>query len=88
MGREGEREGKKHQRVVASCAPPTKDLAHNTGMCLEWELNWQPFDLQACTQSTEVHKPGFCVFDNIYELTFSCSSNNMGSDSQVYCDLI
>ena len=31
-GREGEREGEKHQRVVASCAPPTGDLACNPGM--------------------------------------------------------
>ena len=27
------REGEKHQRVVASCVPPTGDLAHNPGMC-------------------------------------------------------
>ena len=31
-GREGEREGEKHQCVVASGAPPTEDLAHNPGM--------------------------------------------------------
>ena len=30
-GKEKERE--KHQGVVASPAPPTGDLAHNTGMC-------------------------------------------------------
>ena len=28
-GREGEREGEKHQCVVASCLPPTGDLARN-----------------------------------------------------------
>ena len=39
-GKEREREGKKHQCVVASHAPPTGDLAHNPGMCLDWELNW------------------------------------------------
>ena len=32
-GREGEREGEKHQCVVASSVPPTGDLAHNPGMC-------------------------------------------------------
>ena len=33
-GREREREGEKHQCVVASCPPPcTGDLAHNPGMC-------------------------------------------------------
>ena len=39
-GREGEREGEKHQCVLASHTPPTEDLAHNPGMCLNWELNW------------------------------------------------
>ena len=32
-GREGEKEGEKHQCVVASHVPPTGDLAHNPGMC-------------------------------------------------------
>ena len=32
-GREGGREGEKHQCVVASHVPPTGDLAHNPGMC-------------------------------------------------------
>ena len=31
-GREGEREGEKHQCVVASCVPPTGDLACNPGI--------------------------------------------------------
>ena len=38
-GREGERERQKHQCVVASCVPPTRDVAHNLGMCPDWELN-------------------------------------------------
>ena len=38
-GREGEREGEKHQCVVASHTPPTGDLAHNLGLCPDWELN-------------------------------------------------
>ena len=42
-GREGERQGEKHHCVVASHVPPTGDLAHNPGMCPDWELNWQPF---------------------------------------------
>ena len=37
-GREKEKE--KHQYVVASSAPPTGDLAHNAGMCPDWESNW------------------------------------------------
>ena len=57
-GREGEREGEKHQRVVASHSPPTGDLACDPGMCPDWELNWQPSGSQAATQSTEPHQPG------------------------------
>ena len=57
-GKEGEREGEKHQSVVASCAPATGDLDHNPGMCPDWESNWQPFDLQVGTQSVEPHQPG------------------------------
>ena len=57
-GREVEREGEKHQCVVASHAPPTGHLAHNPGMCANWELNWGPFHSQASAQSTEPHQPG------------------------------
>ena len=57
-GREGEKEGEKHQCVVVSCVPPTSDLARNPGMCPAWESNWQPFGLQAGAQSTESHQPG------------------------------
>ena len=32
-GREGEREGEKHQCVVASHVPPAGVLARNSGMC-------------------------------------------------------
>ena len=37
-GKEGEREGEKHQ-LVASCMPRTGDLAGNPGMCPDWESN-------------------------------------------------
>ena len=39
-GKEGEGEGEKHQCVVASHAPLVGDLAHNPGMCPDWESNW------------------------------------------------
>ena len=39
-GREGEREGEKHQCVIAYHTPPTGDLVYNPGMCPAWELNW------------------------------------------------
>ena len=57
-GKEGEREGEKHQCVVASRMPPIGDLACNPGMCPDWESNQQPFGSQAGTQSTEPHQPG------------------------------
>ena len=57
-GGEGEREGEKHRCVVASCVLPAADLAHNPGMCPDWESNQQPFSLQAVIQSTEPHQLG------------------------------
>ena len=53
-----EKEGEKHQCVVATHMPPTGDLAYNPGMCPDWELNQQPLGLQAGTQFTESHQPG------------------------------
>ena len=41
-GREGEREGEKHQCVVAPLTPPTGDPAHNPGTCPDWESNCDP----------------------------------------------
>ena len=40
-----EKEAEKLQCVVACHMPPTGDLASNTGMCPDWELNQQPFAL-------------------------------------------
>ena len=56
--REGKREGEKHQRVVAFCMPPTGDLACNSGLCPDWELNLRPFGFQAGIQSTASQRPG------------------------------
>ena len=60
-GREEEREGEKHQCVVASWALPIGDLASNPGMSPDWESNQQPLAPQASTQSTKPHQPGFNV---------------------------
>ena len=57
-GNEGEREGEKHQCVVASHAPPTGDVACNPGMCPDWELNQQSFGSKAQAQSIEPQQPG------------------------------
>ena len=36
--------GRKRERETSMCGvshmPPTGDLAHNPGMCHDWELNW------------------------------------------------
>ena len=63
-GKGGRKRGEKYQCVVASHVPPAGDLAHNPGMCPDWERNQQPFGLQAGTQSTESHHPGppFVIF--------------------------
>ena len=45
-GREGEREGEKHQCVVVSPMPPTGDLARIPGMCPDLESNQRPFGSQ------------------------------------------
>ena len=60
-GKERGREGSMRKRYMdwlPLTRPPTGDLACNLGMCPDWELNWQPFGLQAGTQSTEPHQPG------------------------------
>ena len=59
--REGEREGEKHQCVVASHMSSPGDLAHNPSMCPDWESDLQPFRSQASTQSTQPHQPGHIV---------------------------
>ena len=56
-GREGGREGEKHQCVVASQAH-YGNLACNPGVCPDWESNQRPFGSQASTQFTEPHQPG------------------------------
>ena len=58
-GKEGEREGEKHQCVVASQAPPTGDLVHNPGMCPDRELNPQHFALKTRVQPTGPHQDHF-----------------------------
>ena len=66
--REREREGERNisvqeiHQLVASCTPPTGDLACNPGMCPDWELNQRPFGLQASAQATEPHQPGQPLF--------------------------
>ena len=74
-GREGEREGEKHQCVVTSGTPPTGHLAHNPGMCPDWEWNQRPLGSQACAQFVEPHQPGLklCILKNcMHSLELTC----------------
>ena len=56
FSRDGGREGERERNISASHAPPIGDLAHNPGVCPDWEPNWRLFDLQAGAQSTEPHQ--------------------------------
>ena len=56
-GREKERERNINMWLPLTC-PPTGDLAHNPGMCPDWESNLRPSSSQAGAQSTEPHQPG------------------------------
>ena len=58
--KDGERDGKKHQYVVASSEPPY--LVRNPGMCPDWELSQRSFGWQAGAQSIEPHQPGRNIF--------------------------
>ena len=83
-GREGERgrEVYVYLCVGASCVPPTGDLAHNPGICPNWELNWQPFHLQASTESTEPHQPGWkevILMREISSIIGECLESSEGS---------
>ena len=42
--------------MVVSHVLPTGNLAHNPGLCPDWELNWRLFGSQAGAQSTELHQ--------------------------------
>ena len=48
--------------MVASHRPPTRDVAHNPGVCPDWESNWNLLDRGkgpwAGAQSTEPRQPG------------------------------
>ena len=87
-GRKGEREGEKYHCVVASCTPPTGDLAHNPGMCPDWESNLWFFALQSSAQSTEPAQPGLwlaliymgqCCFIQDYSSCPTLKAENIAS---------
>ena len=58
-GREIEKERERNINMWLPLAcPPTGDLAHNPGMCPDWESNLRPFGSQSSAQSTAPHQPG------------------------------
>ena len=58
MGKGGRKRGRELSMCASFCMSPTGDLAHNSGMCPNWESNQQPFGSQAGTQCTEPHQLG------------------------------
>ena len=57
QGREGERERNINVWLLLTCL--TGNLAHNPGVCLDWELNLRHFGgSQACIQPSEPYQPG------------------------------
>ena len=50
-----EKEGERHQCVLASCPPPTGAWPATQARALDWEWNRWPIGSQAGTQTTEPH---------------------------------
>ena len=74
-GREGERDGEKHQRVVVSRAPPTGDLAHNPGKCPNWESSQRPFALLSLLSHTSQCSYILIIFKSrIYRIAVNVKS--------------
>ena len=57
-GKEGEREGEKHQCVVAFCMPPTGDVASNPGVCPRLGIELATLLFTCQHSATEPHLPG------------------------------
>ena len=72
-GREGEREGEKHQCVVASHVVPTGDLAHTPVMRPDWESDWWPFGLQLALSPLSLTNQGFSTIFTELKLLFRVS---------------
>ena len=87
-GKEGERNGEKHQCVVASHTSSTGDLACNPGMCPDWGLNQQPFTSQSGAQSTEPHQPGLRLMVlTLSEICYFSFGKQFSANSFDSCEL-
>ena len=89
----GRREGEKHQCVVASCAPPTGDLACNPGMCPDWESNWWPFGsrpaLNPLSHTSQGYPTVFISFNRCPSNTVHVPCTSLGTEdiarSSIFC---
>ena len=50
--------------------PRTGGVAHNPGMCPDWELNLRPFGSKAGPKATEPHQPGHVDFLMAYHMVW------------------
>ena len=62
MGREGEREGEKHQCVCT----PTGDLAYKPGMCPDWNRTGDPLVHSLCSIHQAIPARAQSIFKIIY----------------------
>ena len=76
-GREAEREGEKYQCVVAFHVAPTGDLAHNPGICPDWESNLRPFGSQPMLNPLSYTSEGWIYFLKILKYMLIMSQIQM-----------
>ena len=69
---EGEKEGDKHQCVVDSHTPLSRDLTHNQSMCPDWELNRRPVFRTALSPLSHTSQ-GYWSYMLIHLATFCLS---------------
>ena len=80
-GREREREGEKHECVVALHMAPTEDLTCNPGMCPDWKSNRLPFGSQPLFNPLRHTCQGWILFILI-EIIYLFSESGGGRDKE------
>ena len=71
ISRERGRKGEIHWCVVASCMPPTGDLACNPDLCTDWESNWQPLVHRLALSPMSCTSQGYVVFFRVLHLWYN-----------------
>ena len=59
MGKGGRKRGRETSICGRLLQAPTRGLAHNPGMCPDWESNQRFFGSQAHIQSSELYQSGW-----------------------------